>query len=233
MARWCETRVCPDCSARQAKRIRARVVTLMKAYPVTGSIRAKEITLTVKTADRYHESVERITRALPRLWKGFLWRDAEGRRWHEAKRELGKKACVTGAVCGLEFGPRHGNVHVHMLYLGPYLVFEQLRAAWRKLVGEGSVFVCAAGGARAAVTEVIKYMSDLKKLSGPRVVELYQFLEGKRRIRSYGVLRGVESTEEADLALPTCPTCGGTHWMTDEGLEWLMKRSRGRPDSGS
>ncbi len=232
IAQWCETRVCPDCSARRAKRIRYRVINLMKGHPATGGHRAKEITLTVQTNGRFQEAVERITKALPRLWKSYLWRDAAGRRWHEAKREPGKKECVTGAVCGLEFGPRNGNVHVHMLYLGPYLVFAELRAIWRKLVGEGSVFVCAAGGARAAVAEVIKYMSDIKKLPGSRVVELYEYLEGKRRIRSYGILRGVEGEAGDDQELPVCTNCGGTTWLTEAGLEWVLRHGRPGPEPG-
>ena len=51
----------------------------------------------------------------------------------------------------------------------------------------------------------------------------YQYLEGKRRIRSYGLLHGVETDEGAVVVL--CEHCGGNQWVSEEGLEWLSKRA--------
>lgn len=232
IAQWCELRICPDCSARRALEIRHRVAHLLELAPATDGQRGKELTLTVQTNGQFHDAVRRITRALPRLWKYYLWRDVAGQRWKDAKRQAGEKVCVTGAVCGLEFGPKNGNVHAHMLFIGPYLPFLELQREWRRVAGEGSVFVCATGTTSSALTEIIKYMSDLKKVPGPRLVELYQTLEGKRRIRSYGILRGVESDELAGGEAPACAQCGGHDWLTEKGLEWMLKRAQSDPGPG-
>jgi len=229
VAQYCELRVCPECATRQSKKIQHRVMKLLRDLSLPRGWRARLITLTVKTDGHYEEAIERIGKALGNLWRSYLWRDQAGRRRRDArKRQAGEKG-ASGAVAGIEFGPKNGNVHVHLVYVGPYLPHAEFSHVWRRLVGEGYVWISAVRSLKAAMREALKYMSNVRKLSGPMVVELYSHLDGKRRIRSYGILRDAEEAAKGKSLV--CEHCGGGEWMTEEGLAWMLlhpKRQRRR-----
>jgi len=220
----CKARYCAECAAIEGKVQAIKVLERMKAIKLERGNRVKEITLTVRTLGQYAAALKRISAGVSKLWRNFLWRDAWGRRWKEARKAgIRWDACASGAILGIEFGPSTGNVHLHMLYIGPYLQKENLQVEWERVVKHGWTWIRVAENLRAAVAETVKYFSHLKKLTGEQVIAFFLYLEGKRRIRSYGVLRGLEK-DEGVVGIP-CEQCGGSEWVSEEGLEWRSKRA--------
>ena len=80
-----------------------------------------------------------------------------------------------------------------------------------------------------SLREVVKYASNFSKVSPEGVVIIAEHLEGKRRIRTYGVFRGVESEVvealKIEAGITACPKCGCSDWMTERGLSWMGIRA--------
>lgn len=239
-AAWfCMMRICPECAQRESiNRVRLIVTQVMqKQYVPSWSL--KLLTLTVKTDGELEESVLAIKKGLDLFWKRILWRDKAGKKWSDVKGKKKNNESYAGLYGGLEFGPKNLNVHGHFLYYGPYLDQRLLDRIWKECLAsackklskkrDGRVWINRVdnqekrGGLIAAAKEVGKYISDIKKIEGDKVVMMHRALKGHRRIISKGCFRGLKD-EEMEKKLE-CPDCGHEHWVSQSGLDWMLKNA--------
>ena len=99
---------------------------------------------------------------------------------------------------------RNGNWHVHLhLFLISDKEFRKdfdfLKSRWKFVTnGEGSVWIKQAK-TYDVVVEVIKYITNLEKVSLDDLGEIYLNVKNRRLVSSLGILRGVEKKVESDL----------------------------------
>lgn len=234
-ARYCMSRACPECMQRQGRVIARKLLRKIKSQGQRKKgYGTKLLALTVGTEGLSNaEKLEILKRSLPKLFDRVFWRNAQGQTRKDAKRSQGAMTCVTGMYRAIEFGPKTGNPHAHCILYVPYVPQAYIRAVWEQLVQRGNAYIEATRSLKAAIREGVKYMSDVRKLAGERVVEMLELLSGTRRVQGYGIFFGIDAEKEcADPPVP-CPKCGGTAWLTEEGLEWLVRRAvKRQPEKG-
>lgn len=99
---------------------------------------------------------------------------------------------------------RDGNWHVHLhLFLisdkGFRKDFDFLKNRWKFVTGgNGSVWIKQAKD-YDVVVEVIKYITNLEKVSLGDLGEIYLNVKNRRLVSSLGILRGVQKKVESDL----------------------------------
>lgn len=230
---YCMRRYCPECARRYSRKLQDKLLVRLKRLKEfensENRFRLRMITLTIKTDGDHDGALSKIGEALPKLWRNLLARD----RYSKKVRKGSEVA--TGWVNSIEFGPKTLNVHVHGVYWGPFIRQKDLSEEWKRLTGSCVVDIRVAD--HKALREVIKYASDFSKISPEGVVLVAESLEGKRRISTYGVFRGVESEALDDLYKMIgidhlCTRCGCNDWITEKGLEWLGIRAGPVDDAG-
>ena len=210
-----EYRLCPMCAKCRSKELQREIWPLMKhieAKPVVG-YQWRFITLTTKTNGNQKEAVALALSAFTKLWRNML-----------------KKPYVAG-IRSLEFGPDTGNVHIHLLYYGPYVNQGDLSEAWGNLTGAPVVDVRLAiekhGSLKGAVAEVLKYMTNYNKVQDKQLlIKCWKASKGRKLVQRYGLLYGRKSLERwvrvkiPKLFVPQvqepscCPICGDTDLIT-------------------
>jgi len=210
-----EYRLCPMCASRRSKELFREIWPMIKhieAKPVRG-YKWRFITLTTRTCGNHKDAVALAIKAFTKLWRNML------------------KRPYVAAVRSLEFGPDTGNVHIHLLYYGPYVNQADLSDTWGNLTGAAVVDVRLAvekhGSLKGAVREVIKYMTNYNKVEDKELlVRCWQAAKGRRLVQRYGLLFGRQSLERwLGVVLPKrpaervpdatcCPICGSTELTT-------------------
>jgi len=210
-----EYRLCPACARRRSKELFGDVwplINYLEAKPIVG-YKWRLITLTTQTCN-HKEAVTLAISAFSKLWRNLL-----------------KRPYVAG-IRSLEFGPISGNVHIHLLYYGPFINQADLSQAWGNLTGAQVVDVRLAGngggiGLKAAVKEVLKYMTNYNKVEDKELlVQCWLASKGRRLVQRYGLLYGRQSLEDwVGTVIPkrpaervpdatSCPVCGSTELTT-------------------
>lgn len=210
-------KLCPMCARRRSAELKGEVWPLIKHIehkPVVG-YRWRLITLTTNTNGQHQKAVELGLGAFTKLWRNML------------------KKPYAAAIRSLEFGPDTGNVHIHVLYYGPYVGKADLSVEWERLTGAPVVDIRQAGsgggiGLRAAVEEVLKYVTNFTKVADKGLlVRCWKASKGRRLNQKYGLLLGRTSLEcWLGVVLPKppafkvvdrdcCPVCGSTDLTTD------------------
>ena len=216
---WCMSRFCLSCARRfngmMYQKIKARYEWLKSRQEVAG-YGLKLITLTIKTDGDVKGAMEKL-KFLPKLWNKILKKKSDGK-------------VRSGLVTAYEFGKQSLNLHIHGLYYGPYISQKLVSDTWYHLTGSYVVDIRKADD--YAIYEIIKYTADLTKLSPEQILTLVGVMDGKRRIRTYGVFYS-EDNKELELKLKilyqeivACPVCDCKDWITDNQLEFMYRRAR-------
>ena len=209
----CNQRVCPSCAKKASNEL---YLSLRKALQEVmsnghGGWRLKHVTVTLRKdhgwpgVEDLGRMVQQMGQCVTRLWREYLKRPG------------------TGALAGLEIGPS-GNVHAHILYYGPFLDKDDLRAKWEEISGGSYITDVRAIDSWEGAREITKYACKMEALTPEHVADVFQALRGTRRIRTWGVFYNRLS---AKPELPECPVCGGQRWDFGRFLhydEWRVVR---------
>jgi hypothetical protein len=210
-----EYRLCPMCAKRRSKELQNEIRPLIRqieAKPIVG-YKWRLFTLTIRTCGNQKEAVALALSAFSKLHRNKL------------------KKPYTAAIRSMEFGPETGNVHLHVLYYGPYVNQAELSEAWEGLTGAPVVDIRLVGGhgqgLYGAVKEVLKYMTNFAKVGDKGLlVRCWLAGKGRRLVQRYGLLFGRTSLERwLGVVLPKppafkvvditcCPICGSTDLTT-------------------
>lgn len=179
-----------------------------------------------------------VRRAVGALWRSTPW----GRRVHDVSpsgRPTKRARRDTLYVCGIEAG-EGGMVHVHLAVYGEYVADWHLARLWKAACRYGG-FVKIKGmrgsdaeGLRAALREVLKYVTKGDKQPGQRarraaVIECA--FRGIRRLEVGGAIRLVPNVTAKDVATASreCEACGGARSWRWRGVRApdYVRRNRG------
>lgn len=216
----CGLRFCRICAPFERKRLRAKYLPVVLGViaerscmlsefvlaRVTFTIRSNGEVPSPKQARLLNECVKRTMRSVLGKRKfGLLFRDEFGfeLRGHTAER----------AAEGL-------NIHLHGLYLGPFLPWELVRDTWmretERAFGEPSrgFYISMMPGWRddpeqAAVhslNHMLKYLSKPPAVSPERIADLEKAVHGVREVHALGLFYGVKIAKEK-CGSHSCPAC--------------------------
>jgi len=201
---WCESRICPECAERAEKKIFIATIEAMKSVPVASGWRWRHITITQKRVDYVPltDDLEKLKGGLNRLRKFFC----NKKRFKITVN--GKK--VFGALGGIEFGPKNGMVHAHILAYTPFLDQDEIQS----VIGLGWIGIKEVKTEKG-IKEVTRYCVDFTGkgdgLPSPDFMcAVAHALKGKRRIFTWGSLYNkIRIRKEFDFEPKICPKCGG------------------------
>lgn len=222
VAQYCRSRLCQECSKKAASE---QITKLLKRYDGIKKVfgwNLKFITLPVKTNGDFRKAVEKGGKCLTKLWNNYLFEGTKGRRKYKKGNEV-----LSGLVAAFEFGPENGNLHIHCIYYGRYIPQKELSREWLKLTDDSYVVDVRAvkQDPRKGMIETIKYITDFNKVNAEKLVDYFEALKGKRRIRTFGVFYGI-NFKDKNKEKPICEICGKSSWISEEGLNWQLKRWR-------
>jgi len=231
----CDSRICPACAAARADKIYGQlldpVLALYRKRP--RGWRMRLITLTLRKPALVGESY--IRSSVRKLLGHPGTQGAITTVWRSRLKVAG-----AGMIIGLEVAPG-GMVHVHCLYLGPWVDKGDLVSYWKAKTGAYIVdikMVKPGESMRGAVREVTKYVTKGLASGEPDLaVWALMALKGKRRIREYGTFLGLQSDPDAETKPLRCPCCGyegpldqGRALTPEQAELWrLGKLPQGRP----
>jgi hypothetical protein len=135
-----------------------------------------------------------------------FWRAAE-KKFGISRKEYGFAGCD-------EFGGNNTNLHMHCVYVGPWLPQKrkELSALWSKIRGERSfVSIKPARSLSAALAHTLKYPAKFLDTSTPeRLAELEATFHRTRRFSAGGAFYRVKPVREPgqDSPVGDCPLCG-------------------------
>ena len=150
LANWAQTfcnmtKICPVCAKierqQTVKEIRLYLQSIQQR-PVYGS-RLRHLVLPIKTSGCDEKG---LRRTVERIW--IAWR----KLW---RKDL--KASGVGAKVFIEVGSKNGNVHMHILFYGPFIGQGRLSELWKEYTGDSNVVYITEGS--GAVQEVVKYVT--------------------------------------------------------------------------
>jgi hypothetical protein len=242
--------LCPSCAKARAKRRRQDLRRAMQLLPVQDCGDWRMVTLTVRTEGDYRAAAETIAAQVGRIWRDLLrwtWRRAPAapkvRRVSDGRCYWGPRRIFPDGAGGwwvrqdrvrgagfrsIEFGPLHGNAHVHMLLHCPWIPggktaagdhYSVLKEEWRRLTGSyvvdvrlvrkhaGRDQVSIAG----ALVECTKYLTKVGEVAPELLVSIWRSLAGHQVTQLYGDFRGL-ACEEADLDFRCACGCRRYHW---------------------
>lgn len=94
------------------------------------------------------------------------------------------------------------HVHMHMLLITDKFFnrdYEFLKDRWKLVTnGNGSIFIKQAKNYKV-ILEVIKYITNIEKISLNDLADVYLNIKGRRLISCLGILRGIDKNVESDL----------------------------------
>jgi hypothetical protein len=210
-AQFCSLPTCPFCSIRRsAKTLGAYLPKIMAVRLQNPSSRLLFVTLTVRDSQDLKEVFGRLEGGLG----GLMQRSRDRRRGKGASVMQG----VLGGVGQFEVkkgaGKQLWHPHYHGLWLHQgRMDFGRLQEEWGQLAGDAGAWCKVkhldterqiVAGARLEdlqevlagdVSEVIKYPMKFGDMTPLEVWQAWDILRGKRMLRSFGCLRGVEVPE--------------------------------------
>ena len=221
VAQNCESRLCLDCSKRTAGKMIQKLHKKYKTIQKIVGFRLRMITLTIKTDGQYRESIIKLGKSMTKLWNNYLFRGIKGLRRTKGNRVL------SGLVSSFEFGEESGNVHAHCLYYGPFIDQEELSIKWKEITKDSMIVdIRLVTDEQKGMIEVLKYVTNLEKCEPSKLVQYYEALKGKRRIRTFGVFFGFDFKDKNfKPEKPACEKCGGKEWINENGFKWQLRKA--------
>ncbi len=239
-------KVCADCppSERAGRKVHKTFCGLYHLCPTCARIRSNALR---RALERHVKTVKKV--------KGYSWKmltltvRTEPGRWESALRvcvdsfakvwRMHLKAEGAGAFRAVEFGPLNGNIHVHVLYYGPWVKMSEVAPAWERYTG-GS-YVCEVHAIKdkktgklaedeynmeKAIAECAKYTTKMSEVEADELVRFWASIRGSHTTQRYGVLRGI-STEKQIFETPMCEVCGCTEFFYFYNDPGFSKEERG------
>lgn len=214
----CHLRYCPDCEKRHQATQVAKYTPILKDLSENSdragwSLKKIELTTPYRLADDdapalFQDSWDFFEDWLQLVCRQLLEHEltpAEVRR-----QRVSYKAHGVGALAAAEFGEQGHKLHFHVLIYSPFIPKQLITDCWRQASGGE----CEINWVRKidyhdvedAVREQVKYVTKFSQLDPALVVKLADVLDGARRLRTYGVVRGAKAPEPEPC---TCASCGG------------------------
>jgi hypothetical protein len=218
----CTLRYCDHCGpmhfSRLLGRYRVPISFAIMLYP-NGKPRSQDgrtlagLDFTIRAEDRIPEAEKpRGLMKLIRQW--FKRMMPEGSTW----------GCIFAVETGHELAVKHPgrkaggwNLHVHVLYYGPYLKHAKGLSAWEELLGESGGFrikQCPGWrnnpeqAVRRALVHHFGYIMKPAAVSGERIAALEVLFSGTRRVHALGMFYRLPKVPKLDVVNPRCPKCG-------------------------
>ena len=213
----CTLRYCEDCGpwhfSRIMEKYREPIFRLIAEQPSQHGRTLAMLTYTVRAYDRMPEPTE------PRRLNKLV------RRWFA--RLMPKRTfwgCVSAVEVGYELAVKHPdreaggwNLHVHVLYYGPYLDWVAGLELWKELTaGDGQGFYikqCPGWrknpdqAVRRALAHHFGYIMKPAAVSAERIAGLEVLFSGIRRVHALGCFYRLPKAQKVVMN-PRCPKCG-------------------------
>lgn len=212
----CHLRYCPDCERRHQAEMVAKYTPILKDIS-EQSDRAgwslKKIVLSTPYALEAPNAVELYAAG----WEAFeKWQQLVMQHLlkHELtpdeirRGEVKYKLHGYGSLVAAEFGEEGRKLHFHLLAWMPYLDKHKSSELWLQASGgEAEITWISRVDYHAvedAVREQVKYVTKFQELPPRLVVKLADVLDGSRRVRTYGTVRGAEKVEREPHVCSIC-----------------------------
>jgi hypothetical protein len=241
----CTLRYCEFCGywhfSRLMEKYREPVSKMIAEQPTQQGRTLAMLTFTVRAYDRIPEPDEaRHLNKLVRRWFSRILPDDVV--W----------GCIFAVETGHELAVKHPgreaqgwNLHVHVLYYGPYLNWSVGLELWKEVtVGDGQGFYikqCPGWrknpeqAVRRALVHHFGYIMKPAAVSAERIAALEALFSGIRRVHALGAFYHLPQSERR-LVNPSCPKCGCDlpinlrAWHTSERVPVVDLEAEGRRD---
>jgi hypothetical protein len=214
----CQQRICPDCERRRSAELVAKYTPILKdisEMPDRPLWSLKKIMLSTP----YALSAESAPGDYITAWEGFerfqqlLLQDLLGDEMTRAEKRRGRidyTAHGYGSLVAAEFGEQGRKLHFHILAFLPFVNKRRLTDLWLQAT-DGECMVTWIGrvdyhDVDDQVREQVKYITKFGDLPPDDVIKLRDVLDGTRRLRTYGTVRGAIADEPAPHV---CAVCAG------------------------
>lgn len=214
----CHLRYCPDCERRHQGELVAKYTPILKALCDEGSRdldnwRLKKITITTPFAleDATAEADYQKAWEYFEIWQQLMLIDLDGESMSPREKQRARydyKPHGYGSIVTAEYGEDGHHLHFHITAYCPYMPKLKTSDKWLEASG-GRCLVTDVrkidyGNIEKAVREQVKYVTKFSKLPPALVIKLAEVLDGARRVRTYGVVRGAAAPAPEPSACPIC-----------------------------
>lgn len=213
----CHLRVCPDCERREQARKLKRFIPAIHDLLTLGKpgYTLKHVVLTTPYALVDKDAPDRFKiawRALERVFDGvFTTILDDARKLSPSEKRRGRadlKRHGIGILAASEFGEEGHKLHFHLLMYSPYVPIHFLVDQWRKATrGDceiSRIKKIDLEQVKPAVLEVSKYVTKFTELPPALLPALVKVINGTKRLRTYGAMRGIGKTERQPCYCPVC-----------------------------
>ncbi len=212
----CHLRYCPDCERRHSAELVAKYTPILKEISEkddrsTWSL--KKIVLTTPyslEADSAAADFQAGWEAFER-WQQLVLQHLLGDEMTPAEKRRGRieyKDHGYGSLVSCEFGGTGRKLHFHMLAYMPFLDKRKSSELWLEASdGEAEITYIARvqyHDVDDQVREQVKYITKFQELPPALVVKLADVLDGSRRVRTYGTVRGAKPIDEEPHVCSIC-----------------------------
>jgi len=212
----CHLRYCPDCERRHQAELVVKYTPILKDISEQSDNdhwSLKKIVLSTpyaleadNAAELYQNGWEAFERWQQLMLQFLLQREmtpAEIRRGRIDYKQHGY-----GSLVAAEFGENGRKLHFHVLAYMPFLDKHKSSELWLEASGgEAEITWISRVDYHAvedAVREQVKYVTKFQELPPALVVKLADVLDGSRRLRTYGTVRGAEKVEREPHVCALC-----------------------------
>jgi len=212
----CHLRYCPDCERRHSAELVAKYTPILKDISEksdrdTWSL--KKIVLTTpysleaeSAAADFHSAWEAFERWQQLMMLHLLQHELTPGELRRGRVDYAPHGY--GSLVSCEFGGRGRKLHFHMLAYMPYLDKHKSAELWTEATnGEAEITYIAKidyHDVDDQVREQVKYITKFQELEPALVVKLADVLDGARRVRTYGTVRGAAAVEPEPHVCATC-----------------------------
>jgi plasmid rolling circle replication initiator protein Rep len=211
----CKSRFCLVCNT-------VRTVKYIKKVLEVSNLDVNNYFHAVFTLRNY-DDLSKMLDDINKFWRNFYNSDKKFRSDFKSR--------FLGALRSIEVkrgNDRKWHVHMHMLLITDKSFkkdFDFLRSRWKFVTnGEGSVWIKQAK-TYDVVVEVIKYITNLEKVSLDDLQDIYLSVKNRRLVSSLGILRGVEKKIESEMDSSivddisfVCSVCGFSEYRLESLL---------------
>lgn len=212
----CHLRYCPDCERRHQAELVAKYTPILKdiseqsdrvGWSLKKIVLSTPYPLDAGDADElYQDGWEAFERWQQLMLQHLLQHEMSAGELRRGRIDY--RAHGYGSLVAAEFGERGRKLHFHVLAYMPYLDKHKSSELWMQASGgEASITWLSRIDYHAvedAVREQVKYVTKFQELPPALVVKLADVLDGSRRVRTYGTVRGAEAVEPVPHVCSIC-----------------------------